>query len=211
MSVTDQVLAGLQQKFSGVDTAILSRIASKRAEGITDEGQVNSIIEGISFSDVLNSYGDYRAEGATRTSILNYEKKHGLKDGKKAGEDTAGKEKQDGVPEWFEAYRKEQDEKYDTLKRESDTLKAEKQRTERQSLITAKAKELGIPEWRMKEGFAISDDADEKTINDYLAGVQKNIVTAGLEGKSQGFPLSTTEEKSKELAKEWAQNLPDKE
>ncbi len=211
MTVTEQVLAGLQQKFSGVDTAILSRIASKRAEGITDEGQVNSIIEGTSFSDVLNSYGDYRAEGATRISILNYEKKHGLKDGKKAGEDTSGKEKQDGVPEWFEAYRKEQDEKYNTLKRESDTLKAEKQRTERQSLITAKAKELGIPEWRMKEGFVISDDADEKAISDYLAGVQKNIVTAGLEGKSQGFPLSTTEERGKELAKEWAQNLPDKE
>lgn len=35
----------------------------------------------------------------------------------------------------------------------------------------------------MKEGFVIADDADEKTIGDYLANVQKNLVTAGLEGK----------------------------
>ena len=61
MTILEQILAGLQQKFSGVDTAILTRIATKKAEGVTDETKVNSIVEGISFSDVLNSYGDFRA------------------------------------------------------------------------------------------------------------------------------------------------------
>ncbi|MDB1037869.1 hypothetical protein PL684_19050, partial [Phocaeicola vulgatus] len=61
MTILEQILAGLQQKFAGVDTAILTRIATKKAEGVTDETKVNSIIEGISFSDVLNSYGDFRA------------------------------------------------------------------------------------------------------------------------------------------------------
>ena len=55
MTILEQILAGLQTKFTGVDTAILTRIATKKAEGITDETKVNSIIEGISFSDVLNS------------------------------------------------------------------------------------------------------------------------------------------------------------
>ena len=55
MTILEQILAGLQQKFAGVDTAILTRIATKKAEGVTDETKVNSIIEGISFSDVLNS------------------------------------------------------------------------------------------------------------------------------------------------------------
>lgn len=55
MTILEQILAGLQQKFAGVDTAILTRIATKKAEGITDETKVNSIVEGISFSDVLNS------------------------------------------------------------------------------------------------------------------------------------------------------------
>ena len=53
MTILEQILAGLQQKFAGVDTAILTRIATKKAEGVTDETKVNSIVEGISFSDVL--------------------------------------------------------------------------------------------------------------------------------------------------------------
>ena len=65
MTILEQILAGLQQKFAGVDTAILTRIATKKAEGVTDETKVNSIVEGISFSDVLNSYGDFRAGDAS--------------------------------------------------------------------------------------------------------------------------------------------------
>ena len=79
MTILEQILAGLQQKFAGVDTAILTRIATKKAEGVTDETKVNSIVEGISFSDVLNSYGDFRAGDASKTAVSNYEKKHNLK------------------------------------------------------------------------------------------------------------------------------------
>ena len=82
MTILEQILAGLQQKFAGVDTAILTRIATKKAEGVTDETKVNSIVEGISFSDVLNSYGDFRAGDASKTAVTNYEKRHNLKDGK---------------------------------------------------------------------------------------------------------------------------------
>lgn len=114
-------------------------------------------------------------------------------------------------PVWFKAYKQQQEERYNAIKTESDTLKAEKAKAERMNLITAKAKELGIPEWRMKEGFVIADDADEKAISDYLADVQKNLVTAGLEGKSSGFPMSTPETQGKELAKAWAETLPNKE
>ena len=69
MTILEQILAGLQQKFAGVDTAILTRIATKKAEGVTDETKVNSIIEGISFSDVLNSYGDFRAGDASLKTV----------------------------------------------------------------------------------------------------------------------------------------------
>ena len=74
MTILEQILAGLQQKFAGVDTAILTRIATKKAEGVTDETKVNSIVEGISFSDVFNSYGDFRAGNASKTAVSNYEK-----------------------------------------------------------------------------------------------------------------------------------------
>ena len=58
MNIYEQILAGLKTKFQGVEDATLQRIASKKAEGVTDESKVNSIVEGISFQDVLTSYGD---------------------------------------------------------------------------------------------------------------------------------------------------------
>ena len=61
MTIFEQILAGLQQKFAGVDTATLTRIATKKAEGVTDETKVTSIVEGISFQDVMQNYGDFRA------------------------------------------------------------------------------------------------------------------------------------------------------
>nr|WP_319268331.1 hypothetical protein [uncultured Draconibacterium sp.] len=82
--------------------------------------------------------------------------------------------------------------------------------SQRNTLIASKAKELGIPEWRVKEGFNIADDADEAAITANLTSVKQNLVTAGLEGKNEGaFRLSTPEAQSKELAKSWAQDLPD--
>lgn len=105
MTILEQILAGLQQKFAGVDTAILTRIATKKAEGVTDETKVNSIIEGISFSDVLNSYGDFRAGDASKTAVSNYEKRHNLKDGKPIETTTTTKteENKDDVPAWAQA------------------------------------------------------------------------------------------------------------
>ena len=112
-------------------------------------------------------------------------------------------------PEWFKQYKQQQEERFSSLQEENETFKAEKLRAERNALISSKAKELGIPEWRMKEGFAITDEMDETAINTYLSGVKQNIVTAGLEKKDSAFPLSTPVEKSKELAKQWAESLPD--
>lgn len=112
-------------------------------------------------------------------------------------------------PEWFKQYKQQQEERSSSLQEENETFKAEKLRAERNALISSKAKELGIPEWRMKEGFAITDEMDETAINTYLSGVKQNIVTAGLEKKDSAFPLSTPVEKSKELAKQWAESLPD--
>ena len=78
----EKILALLKTKFPGVDEATLIRIAEKKATGVTDESQVQPIVDGVSFQDVLNSYGDFRANGAVSSAVINYEKKHNLKDGK---------------------------------------------------------------------------------------------------------------------------------
>lgn len=86
MTIYEQILAGLQTKFTGADTATLQRISTKKAEGITDEAQVQAIVDAVTFMDVMTNYGDFRADGASKTSkknaIADYEKQYGIKDGK---------------------------------------------------------------------------------------------------------------------------------
>lgn len=95
------------------------------------------------------------------------------------------------------------------LQQKLNAYEAKEQQASRATLISNKAKELGIPEWRQKEGFAITDDMDDAAINSYLSSVKQNIVTNQLEGKETAFPLSTPEAQGKELAKQWAESLPD--
>lgn len=96
------------------------------------------------------------------------------------------------------------------IQTELNAYKAKESQAARQALILGKAKELGIPEWRINEGFTIADDADETAINTTLSGIKQNIVTAGLEGKkNEGtFIPSSNEAQIKESAKAWAEKLP---
>lgn len=61
------------------------------------------------------------------------------------------------------------------LKAENESMKAAEQARKRSDFIAGKAKELGIPEWRVKEGFALANDATEEAITAHLATVAGNI------------------------------------
>lgn len=76
-------------------------------------------------------------------------------------------------------------------------------------MIFSKARELNISKERIEEGFAITDEMDENAINSYLSRVRQNEVARSLEDKSSAFSLSTPEAQGKELAKQWAETLPD--
>lgn len=78
-----EILEQLKTKFSGVSEKILDRIAKKLAETVTKSEDVKTAVDGVTFQEVLENYGDSRATDATKTAVLNYEKKHGLKDGVK--------------------------------------------------------------------------------------------------------------------------------
>lgn len=198
MNIQELILAGLQTKFTGVDAAILTRIANKKAEGVTDETKLNSIVEGISFSDVLNSYGDFRAGDATRTSVLNYEKRHNLKDGKPI-ENPNPNPNPNPKPE---------DKQNDmatiianavsaAVKPLSDKLtqfETEKSQATRQEQILAKAKEYGIPETFAKR-YAIPDDADLDT---YFKDAKQELANIGFSGVNPPESAETKIEKESE-------------
>lgn len=140
---------------------------------------------------------------------------------KKAEEEALRKEQEKEMPEW---YRKEKDtlekslaasnellKKYsenfealqtgfNAMKQENEAFKLEKAAAERNNLIISKAKELGIPEYRIKEGFTIASDADEAAISEYLTSVSNNIKKYSLPSSKEAFPMSGPDLKKEEVA-----------
>ena len=197
MTILEQILAGLQQKFTGVDTAILTRIATKKAEGVTNETKVNSIVEGISFSDVLNSYGDFRAGNTSKTAVTNYEKKHNLKDGKPVETPNPNPNpnpKPEDKPNMAKIIADAVSAAVKSLSDELAALKHEKEQASRQEQILAKAKEYGIPETIAKR-YAISDDAD---LDAYFKDVKQELANVGFSGVTPPESAETKIEKEAE-------------
>lgn len=178
MTIIEQILAALQQKFSGVDTAILSRIANKKGEGVTDESKVNSIVEGIGFQDVLNSYGDFRADGAASTAVKNYERKHNLKDGKAVDEPTPTPTPTDEPQDIAKLIAEAVSAAVSPLSDKLTQFEAAKARETRGEQILAKAKEYGIPDTIAKR-YSIPDDAD---LDSYFKDAKQELANAGFNG-----------------------------
>ena len=183
MNIYEQILAGLKTKFQGVEDATLQRIASKKAEGVTDESKVNSIVEGISFQDVLTSYGDYRADGAQKTAVSNYEKKHNIKDGKPIEEPkpqptptpapTPQPKPAEGVPAWAQSLI----DSNKTLSERLASMDAKTKADARNAQIEEVAKSFGIPEFAYK-GKTIADDAD---LNKYFTDLKQEMQNSGFQ------------------------------
>lgn len=198
MTIFEQILAGLQQKFSGVDTATLTRIATKKAEGVTDETKVNSIVEGISFQDVMQNYGDFRAGQAQTSSIANYEKKHGLKDGKPIENPKPEPPKPDEKPDIAKLIA---DGIAAGIKPFSDKLaafEAKEAQAQRMAQISSVAKKYGIPDFMLKDR-TIPENTDLDT---YMKDVKQEMTNAGFQfNKSPETAEQKLERETSEFAK----------
>ena len=179
MTIFEQILAGLQTKFPGVDTATLTRIATKKAEGVTDETKVNSIVEGIGYSDVLQNYGDFRAGQAQTSAVTNYEKKHGLKDGKPIEDPNPEppKPKSDDQPDIAKMIA---DGIAAGIKPFSDKLaqyEAREAQAQRNAQIASVAKKYGIPDFMLKN-HAIPENTD---LDVYFKDMKQEMTNAGFQ------------------------------
>lgn len=123
-----EIFEALKAKFMGVSDNILDRIAAKLAKTVTTHEQVASAVEGVTVQQVIESYGDSRATEAAQTAVLNYESKHGLKDGKsvqKAVSEIDPDENNNGgekIPAWAQAII----ESNKTLSEQMRTMRGEK-------------------------------------------------------------------------------------
>jgi len=114
------------------------------------------------------------------------------------------KEGEKNGAEWakkFDDLRKVSEGQAETIKKmtkERDEQKAAEALREHRERITAKARELGIPQYRIDEGFTLSDDADEATVTNYLTKVANNIKAQQTPGPGERFTLNDGKEVSKD-------------
>ena len=216
----DKIFQKLKQEYShlGLGKEVLQAQADAlAATGIVTDENIDIIVSSQkAFLESVQKANDQRATDAQRKAkedaLKEYEAQKEQE--RKAAEDEAKrKELEKQMPDW---YVKEKQASDDMLKKlaesnellrkgleamqsENSAFKAEKAAAERKNLIISKAKELGIPEYRIKEGFSIADDADESAITSYLTEVSNNIKAFALPSNKEAFPMSGPELKKEEL------------
>lgn len=175
-----KLFEALKTKFIGVDAQILDRIATKKAEGQTNENQITSIVDGISFQDVLQSYGDFRAGDASKTAVGNYEKKYNLKEGKTMETQQQNPtqlqelEKQpEDMPDWHKVFV----DKFEVLSNKIASIENKSTQEQRMATILMKAKEHGIPESQAKR-YNIPQDAD---LDEYFKDAKQELANLGFQ------------------------------
>lgn len=87
-----ELFDALKTKFPGVNVNVLNKIADKLSKSVTTEEQVKTAVEGVTqeLIEIIESYGDSRANEAQQTAVHNYEQRYGLKDGVKLNNDGDG-------------------------------------------------------------------------------------------------------------------------
>lgn len=210
----EKYLEALKAKFPEISESYLRRIAEKKSKTITKEEDIPTSVEGVTFQNVLDSYGDSRATEAQQTSVANYEKKHGLKDGKPvhAGGDKTEPEKEkstkeesgkggDEMPAWFKAYKEDNDKRWDKLNAGTVTKNRKQILEEKLKDIPEKlrAKELKNFERMQFENDEAFDAYVEETVTDY-ADVKTEEVQDEL-GKSGATIIGGTSSKGLSKAK----------
>lgn len=216
----DKIFQKLKQEYShlGLGKEVLQAQADAlAATGIVTDENIDIIVSSQkSFLESIQKANDQRATEAQRKAkedaLKEYEAQKEAEK-QRLEEEAKRKELEKQMPDW---YVKEKQASDDMLKKlaesnellrkgleamqtENSAFKAEKAAAERKNLILSKAKELGIPEYRIKEGFSIADNADEATIVEHLTSVANNIKAFSLPSNKEAFPMSGPELKKEDL------------
>lgn len=167
-------------------------------------------------------------------AAIETERKRAAAEAKKKADEAAEAEKARTEPEYLTAFRKELEAKekkaaereaalgkriddllkvnesqgaaLSTLQKENEAMKAKAAKAAREALINNTAKELGIPGWRIDEGFVLADDADESAIKETLGKVANNLKVNTMQG-SGGFVLDDNRKVTDEEAAAIADRL----
>lgn len=211
----DKIFQRLKQEYSHLglgDNILQAHAESLAATGLVTDDNLDAVISvQKGFLENLQKAGDKRVTDAVSKAKADMKKDAEMEEARKKAEKEAkereeaenrGKEKD--MPEWYKADKEATDrtikelmeanrnllEGLDGIRKENEAFKAERKSAERNRLIISKAEELGIPQWRINEGFSIAPDADENAIVTHLTTVANNVKAQMLPGNKHSFPLS---------------------
>lgn len=207
-----KVLSALTEKCKdfGLSDKAIAELAELASEGIGDDSTDEEIAARaetyVPLAKAMQGEVTRKVTAAKR-SAQQQQSKQKPADGGEGGDGGEGAgEGGDDIPAWFKSYKEAADKESAQLKAELEGYKAAEKTKARKDEISAKAKELGIPEIFMKR-FSIADDAD---IAQELADFKQDLINDKLlsEGSGGGFKSSTAQQ-TKEEALAWAKGLAD--
>lgn len=194
-----KLLAALTAKCKqyGLTPKAIEELVEIGASDLTEEATDDEIAAKV---DSLVPYAKAMQGEITRKSRKKSSTKPSKDEGD--GEEEDGEPGEDDEPAWMKKFN----ERLESLETENKTLKEEKAKTERASLIADKAKKLGIPDYLVKR-MSFAEDAD---LDKELSDLKQDLVNNNLMPKDRSHELGTSEEEAKAAAEAWAQTLPDK-
>ena len=180
-----KIFLRLKQEYShlGLGDSILQAHAdSLGAMNLVNEENLDIVISSQkAFLENLQRESDRRATEAYNKAKMNGTKKE------EYNEET--------MPEWYKSEKNKTDKLIEglqatigSLTQKNEAYEKERATIERANRINTLAKELGIPKFRIDEGFAIAENADDEAIKAHLSSVANNIKTQLLPSNKNVFP-----------------------
>lgn len=196
-------------KDMGLSEKAVTELVELGSAGLKDDAsdddikaKVDSVVP---FAKIMQ--GEYtRKVQDAKQSLQQSNRNRGGEGGSDDGDEGKNKGGDNEIPAWFKDIQKSYDDKISALENENASLKAAKAKEQRDGLIAAKAKELGIPDFLMKH-ISLEDDADfSKVLTEYKQELVNNKLMPADQAGEQG----TAEQAMKDAAKSWAESLPNK-
>lgn len=196
----------------GLNIKALEELATIGSEGINDESSDEDIDK---IADMLVPYAKAIQAEVTRKlqdrQSRRDKKNEANGDDPASGDEGAGESNDGGkgdeqIPAYMLKFMEEMREKNQELSKKLSDYESKEAAAIREAAISAKAKELDIPEHLMKH-FAIGDDED---ITEVLTEFKQSLVDNGLPTIESSPIRSSSDEEVKEDAESWAQKLPNK-
>lgn len=194
----EKILVALKTKYKtfGFGDKAFDGVADYLSKTVTEESAIETAIGGV--ENLLKAFqGDIDTVRNEKSGLQKQ-----LDELKAKGDESKKDEKQPPADDLDAKLEALINAKVAPLQEKLNAYETKEAKTARQAQILGKAKELGIPDWRINEGFTITDDADEASISTTLSAIKQNIVTAGLEKGNAGHPLSDEKEGFQNLMKE---------